>query len=190
MPIPEANKKYTYADYLLWPEGERWEIFDGTPLLHSAPSWQHQALSRELILEFGAYLRDKPCQVFGAPFDLRLPLADEKDEDTTHVFQPDLTVICDKSKLKGTGYFGTPSLIIEIASASSGKIDKVSKFNAYEKAGVPEYWIVETEQKMVSVFKLQNKRYGRPETYTEEQSIVVGIFPDLIIDLKRIFEAI
>lgn len=190
MPIPEANRKYTYTDYLSWPEEERWEIIDGVPLLQSAPSWQHQALSRELILEFGTYLRDKPCQLFGTPFDLRLPLAGEKDEETIHVFQPDLTVICDKSKLKETGYFGTPNLVIEIVSASTGKIDKVSKFNAYEKAGVPEYWIAETEQKIVSVFKLQNGRYGRPETYTEEHRIVVGIFPDLVVELKRIFAVI
>lgn len=187
MPIPKVNKKCTYADYLTWSGEERWEIIDGAPLMQSAPTWQHQAIVRELLLDFGGYLRGKPCQVFGVPFDLRLPLATEADEDATHVFQPDLTVICDKTKLKGTGYFGVPELVVEVSSISTGKFDKVSKFNAYEKAGVHEYWIVEPEQKVVSVFKLQDGRYGRPETYTEEDDISVGIFPDLEIELKRVF---
>lgn len=187
MSIPRANKKHTYADYLTWPGEERWEIIDGTPLLQSAPTWQHQAIARELLLEFGGYLRGKPCHIFGAPFDLRLPLAAEADEDATYVLQPDLTVICDKAGLKGTGYFGVPELVVEVSSISTGKFDKVSKFNAYEKAGVREYWIVEPEQKVVSVFKLQDGRYGRPETYTEEDNISVGIFPDLAIELKRVF---
>lgn len=189
MSIPESNKKYTYADYLTWPEGEHWEIINGTAYMQSAPSWQHQSISRELMLQFGEYLRDKTCQVFASPFDLRLPEKNEKDEDTTFVVQPDLTIICDREGLKGTGYYGTPSLIIEITFPSTGKIDRLYKFNKYEKANIKEYWIVEPELKIVSVFVLQdNLRYGRPEVYDEEAMIPVSIFPDLAIDLRRVFD--
>lgn len=191
MPIPESNKKYTYANYLTWPEDERWEIIDGVPYMQSAPSWQHQSISRELMLQFGGYLRNKGCQVFAAPFDLRLPETDENDEDVTNVIQPDIVVICDTSRLKGTGYNGTPSLLIEISSPSTSKMDRLYKFNKYEKAGVAEYWIVEPEGKIISVFMLQNnKRYGRPEVYSEENQIKVSVFPELIIDLKPVFENI
>lgn len=191
MPIPHSDKKYTYADYLTWPEDERWEILDGVPYMQSAPTWQHQSVSRELMLQFGEYLRKKPCQVFAAPFDLRLPESEEKDEDITNVIQPDIVVICDNEGLKGTGYCGTPTLLIEITSPSTSKMERLYKFNKYEKAGVKEYWIVEPEGKIVSVFILQdNGRYGRPDVYSEEDEIKISVFPDLTVDLKPVFENI
>jgi len=130
------------------------------------------------------------CQVYSAPFDLRLPVhGEERDEDVTNVYQPDITVICDKSKLKGSGYLGIPALVIEITSPSTSKVDKIMKFNIYEKAGILEYWIVEPEGKTVMVFKLQGDgRYGRPDMYCEEDKVQVSIFPDLVIDLKPVFE--
>jgi len=102
--------------------------------------------------------------------------------------QPDLLVVCNISGLKGTGYFGVPDLIIEVCSPSTIRNDKVLKFNKYEKAGVKEYWIVEPEGKFISIFTLQeNKRYGRPEIYTEIDKVKVGIFENLIVDLKLVF---
>jgi Uma2 family endonuclease len=191
MPLIQENKRYTFADYLTWREDERWEIIDGIPHLQSAPSWQHQAVSRELLTQFNNYLKGGPCQVFAAPFDLRLPEADEKDEESTFVVQPDITVICKKDSLKGTGYFGTPDLVIEISSPSTSKSDRVWKFNKYEKAGVKEYWIADPDGKFISVFILQpNNRYGRPELYTETDTIKVSVFPDLTIDLNPVFETI
>lgn len=190
MKLPKEERKYTYADYLTWSTGERWEIIEGVPILQAAPSWQHQAVSGQLLKQFLIYLEGKPCQAFAAPFDLRLPQNQEADEATTFVVQPDLVVICDRSGLKGTGYFGTPSLIIEISSPATARNDKVWKFNKYEQAGVREYWIVEPEGKVVSIFTLQAGRYGRPESYPEEGQVSVGLFPDLIIDLKTVFEQV
>lgn len=191
MSLPQENRKYTYADYLTWPENERWEIIDGVPYMQAAPSWQHQALSRELLTQFNNYLKDKSCQVFASPFDLRLPEAEAPDEKTTFVVQPDLLVICNKDGLKGTGYYGTPALVIEISSPSTMRNDKILKFNKYEKAGVKEYWIVEPEGKFITVFTLQeNDRYGRPEAYTEVDKIKISIFPDFTVDLASVFNAI
>lgn len=192
MPIPESKDKYTYADYLTWPEGERWEILNGVPYMQAAPSWQHQAISGNTFGQFYEYLKDKPCQVFAAPFDLCIPEFNESDEKISNVIsQPDIVVICDKSKLRKTGFFGVPELIIEIISPSTARMDKITKFNKYEKAGVKEYWIVEPEQKIVSVFVLQdNNRYGRPDVFSEEDQITVSIFPDLAIDLKPVFTGI
>ncbi|HHW02464.1 MAG TPA: Uma2 family endonuclease [Thermoanaerobacterales bacterium] len=191
MPLPQENKKYTYADYLTWPEDERWEIIDGVPYMQAAPSWQHQTISVELTRQFANFLQEKPCRVFTAPFDLRLPEENESDDETTNVLQPDIVVICDNKGLKGTGFYGIPELIIEISSPSTSRKDKVLKFNKYEKAGVKEYWIVEPEGKFISVFTLQeNKRYGRPETYTEKDKVKVSVFPDIIIDLALVFASI
>ncbi len=191
MPSQQENKKYTFADYLAWPENERWEIIDGVPIMPAAPTWQHQAISRELLTQFNNYLKDKSCQVFASPFDLRLPETNEKDEETTFVVQPDILVVCDKDGLKGTGYYGTPTLVIEITSPSTSRNDKVWKFNRYEQAGVKEYWIVEPDGKFISVFTLlPNNRYGRPESYIETEVVEVSIFPDFTVDLKPIFEKI
>lgn len=191
MPLPQGDRKYTYDDYLTWPDNERWEIIDGVPYMQAAPSWQHQAISGQLLKQFLIYLDGKPCQAFSAPFDLRLPEYGEKDEDTTHIYQPDILVICNKEGLKGTGYYGSPNLVIEVLSPSTAKTDKLLKFNQYEKAGIKEYWIVEPDTKLVSVFIMQdNNRYGRPEIYSETDNVKVSIFADLTIDLTTVFESI
>lgn len=191
MSLPKENKKYTYADYLTWPEDEKWELIDGVPYMQAAPSWQHQSISSELIGQFSAYLRDKSCRVFHAPFDVRLAVGSERDEETTTVVQPDIVIICDKSKLKGTGYYGTPPLIIEILSPSTARNDKLYKLNKYEASGVKEYWMIEPDLKLVSVFIMEeNKKYARPQMYTDEDTIKVSIFSDLIIDLKTVFDSI
>ncbi|MDI3312340.1 MAG: Uma2 family endonuclease, partial [Thermoanaerobacterium sp.] len=110
-------------------------------------------------------------------------------DDVTNVLQPDIVVVCDRSGLRKTGYYGVPELIVEIVSSSSMRRDRLEKFNIYEKAGVKEYWIVEPEGKIVSVFVLQDsKRYGRPEIYADEDKVKVTIFDDLIIDLKPVFD--
>jgi len=189
MSLSEQVRKQTYKDYLTYPDDERWEIIDGIPYMQSAPSWQHQSISRELLRQFSNYLLQKSCEVFSAPFDLRLSKAEINDEDVTNVYQPDLVIICDKSQLKGTGYFGIPNLIIEISSPSTAKADRLLKFNIYERFGVQEYWIVEPDMKLVSVFILQdNNRYGRPELYTETDNVAVSIFADLIINLNTVFD--
>ncbi|HVJ49936.1 Uma2 family endonuclease [Desulfitobacterium sp.] len=189
MPIPQSDKKYTYTDYLTWPEDERWEIIEGVPYMHAAPTWQHQSISGELYRQISNYLVDNPCRVFASPFDLRLPEANETDEQTRCVVQPDLAIVCNNEGLRGTGYYGIPTMVIEITSPSSSKVDRLYKFNMYEKAGVKEYWIVEPEGKIVSVFILQNNtRYGRPEVYSEDDQIAVRVFPDFSLNLKSVFK--
>jgi len=191
MSLPEENKKHTYSDYLTWPESERWEIIDGVPYLQSAPKWQHQSISGELYRQISNYLIDKPCRVFASPFDLCLVGYEESDDDILNIVQPDIVIVCDETKLRKTGYFGVPALIIEISSPSTTRQDRVVKFNKYEKAGVKEYWIVEPDGKYISVFTLQeNKRYGRPEAYTEEDKAKMSVFSDFTVDLKPVFEGI
>lgn len=191
MPLQQENKKYTYADYLKWPEDERWEIINGQPYMQAAPSWQHQSISGELYRQISNYLIGKPCRVFASPFDLCLTKHDENDDDVSNIVQPDIVVVCDETRLRKTGYFGVPELIIEISSPSTTRQDRVYKFNMYEKAGVKEYLIVEPDGKYISVFTLQeNRRYGRPEAYTETDTLQVSVFPDLALDLKTVFEGI
>lgn len=191
MSLPKKDEKYTYADYLAWSNDERWEIIDGKAYMLATPTWEHQAILTELARQFANYLHDKPCKAFVSPFDLRLPEEGEKDEDVMNVLQPDLVIVCDIKGLKGTGYYGSPDLIVEVTSPSTSRNDRLLKFNKYEKAGVREYWIADPDGKFISVFTLQeNDRYGRPELYSENSKIMTSIFPDCIIDLEPVFAGI
>lgn len=189
MPIPQLDKKYTFDDYLAWPEDERLEIIDGVPYLQAAPTPIHQEILMELAKQIAVYLTGKPCKVYPAPFCVRLTQGYEKNEqDVRNVVEPDVTIVCDTSKIDDMGYQGAPEMIIEIISPSSTKKDRIIKFNTYEKAGVKEYWIVEPDLKIVSVFLLQdNARFSRPEMYTNEDEVRVSLFPDLVIDLRQVF---
>lgn len=187
MSLPNRFEKYTYEDYLGWSDDKRWELIDGTPYMQAVPSPRHQEVLTELLKEFAVYLSGKPCKVYPAPFCVRLPNK-EQSSNTNNVVEPDISIICDKSKIDDRGCNGAPDLVIEIISPSSVKMDRVLKFNKYEKAGVKEYWIVEPEQNLVSVFVLQNNnRYNRPEMYSDTDKIKVGLFPELEIGLKNIF---
>lgn len=189
MPLPNQGREYSYADYLTWPDDERWEIIDGTPYMQAAPSPEHQLIAGELYRQIANYLQGKHCKAYLAPFCVRLPSMGEKqNEEIKNVVEPDITIICDKSKIDEKGCNGAPDMIIEVMSPSSIKRDRLIKFNKYEKAGIKEYWIVEPEGKIVSVFLLEsNSRYCRPEIYTDEDKITVSTFSGLVVDLSLVF---
>lgn len=154
---------YTYADYCRWPEDERWELIDGVAYSMSpAPSVTHQSLLGELHLQIAGFLRGKPCRVFVAPFDVRLPRNNENDEQVDTVVQPDLTVICDPEKLDKAGCRGAPDWLIEILSPSTAAKDQSLKRALYEKHGVREYWLAHPEDRTVAVYRLAQGAYGKP----------------------------
>jgi Uma2 family endonuclease len=186
----EKNRKFTYGDYLEWRDDERWEIIDGEAFnMTPAPSRAHQGILGALLNTFYTYLEDKSCKVYVAPFDVRLPESDQSEMDSTTVVQPDLTVICDPAKLDDKGCLGRPDLIIEIISPSTAAHDYIEKLALYERRQVPEYWIVHPIDKTVMVFQLNDSlEYGKPRIYAGEHQIQVDLFPDLVIDLKKVFK--
>jgi Uma2 family endonuclease len=189
-PLRNEDKSYTYKDYLNWPEGERWELIEGVAYnMTPAPSRSHQKISMALANVIYPYLKDKKCEVYHAPFDVRLPEGDEEDGEIRTVVQPDIVIICDPSKLDEKGVKGSPDLIMEIISLSTASRDHITKLNLYEKNRVAEYWIIHPMDKIVMVYRLlENGRYGRAEVYSQEDKVKVGIFDDLIIDLPMIFD--
>ena len=184
-----SEQKFTYQDYLTWSENERWELINGQAYnMTPAPSRRHQEISGQLHTLFNNYLRGKTCRVYAAPFDVRLPQMQESDEQASTVVQPDLVVVCDKTKLDKQGCNGSPDLVVEITSPSTFQKDLKDKFYLYERVGVHEYWIVYPEENTICVFSLTPEgKYSRPEVYTEQDLIEVGIFEDLIIDLSDAF---
>jgi len=179
----KQNEYYTYSDYLNWETEQRYELIDGVPYLMSpAPSWIHQKIRKELIRQFANFLLGKTCDVFAAPFDVRLNA--DKNDDT--VVQPDLVIVCDKSKLVKTGYMGVPKMVIEILSPSTVRHDRLLKFNKYLEAGVSEYWIVDPESKTVSVHLLENGKYIT-NSYSDMDVISVSVLDGCEINMPDVF---
>ncbi len=185
----KPNNSYTYGDLLQWPEDERWELIDGVPYnMSPGPTTQHQRISRELMRQISNYLVGKTCEVFGAPFDVLLGSSETSEEEIDKVVQPDIFIVCDKTKLGRKSCKGAPDLIIEIISPSTAKKDMIQKLNLYQKYGVKEYWIVDPAEQDVSVLTLkEDKMYDLPITYKKVDKIKVEIFEDLEIDLKEVF---
>ncbi|MCL2322441.1 MAG: Uma2 family endonuclease [Oscillospiraceae bacterium] len=190
MEMQNIDKEYTYSDYLNFPEDERWELIDGVPYMMSAPIWEHQFISRELLRQISNQLMESTCEVAAAPFDLRLPYKNEKDKDISTVIQPDILIVCDVSGIKGTGYSGVPDFIIEISSDSTSRIDKTKKLDKFERSGVKEYWIVDPEREEVDVFILNNGIYGKPKYYFRNDKIRLTAVESVEVDLKAVFNSV
>ena len=121
---------YSYQDYRAWAEGERVELIRGVPYAISpAPRREHQRLVAEMTRQFANALRGAFCEVYPAPFDVKL--SEDADDHRTTVVQPDLTVVCDSGKLTEEGMTGPPDLVIEIVSPDSGFHDRSRKFELY-----------------------------------------------------------
>lgn len=160
---------------------ERWERIDGIIYdMSPAPSSEHQRLSRQLTLAIGSYLKGKKCELFYSPFDVYLNADDQGD-----YVQPDLAVICDPAMIRVNGCYGAPDWVVEILSPSTGVKDKTTKLRAYKSAGVREYWIMDPVHQFVEVHDLQNNVF--PTVYGKDETVTVGIFNDLQINLQGIF---
>ncbi|MGE5581030.1 MAG: Uma2 family endonuclease [Bacillota bacterium] len=189
-PCAAAKETFTYGDYEKWPEDQRWELIDGVPYdMTPAPSRKHQEILGELHRQFANYLKNKHCKVFLAPFDVRLPQGDEKGEMIRTVVQPDLTVVCDHSKLDDRGCLGAPDLVIEILSPYTAAKDLKIKLSLYERVGVKEYWLVQPLDRTIMVFTLQeNGEYAKPAVYDRHDTVGVAIFQgDLQVGAAEIF---
>ena len=185
---------YSYADYLTWRFDETVELIKGKiQLMCPAPTVKHQQLSRNLLLKIGNYLdRNNPCQIFHAPFDVKLYDSRKTklaNQDVYSVVQPDLCVICDPQKLTDKGCDGAPDWIIEILSAGNSKKDMRLKFDLYQESGVHEYWPVYPYEQAVYQFVLDpaTDKYQLAAMYAQDDIATPALFPDLKIDLAEVF---
>jgi len=180
------NRRFNYADYITWDDKERYELIDGIVYAMASPSQAHQEVSREISGQLWQFLRGKPCKLFTAPFDVRLNAESLDDK----VVQPDLLVVCDKSKLDGKSVVGAPDMIIEILSSSNAgnkRHDKVTKFRLYQKAGVREYWIIDPESYTADVYILENGKYIA-NLYNDEDIVPVHVLEGCEINLADVFD--
>lgn len=180
--------EFRFADYRTWPEGEHWQLLDGVAYAMAPPSLDHQRVIGELFGQLRDQLRGHPCEPFMAPVGVRLPSHDEIDDDIRTVFEPDLIVVCDRSKLDATGVRGAPDLVIEVLSPSTATFDLLEKRLRYDRAGVRELWLVDIVNGVVTRYTqdAQTQRFGPAEMLRAEGRIGLTALEVLELDLDFI----
>ena len=184
-----AFNNYSYADYLSWTMDDMVEIIKGRVFKMSpAPKRIHQKISWRLSGLLYNYLKDKKCQAFSAPFDVRLPIKSIKNEEIFTVVQPDICVICDLEKLDDAGCIGAPDLITEILSKGNNKKELKNKYEVYEESGVKEYWIIHPEEQTLLINKLVNGKFISSRLLTNGDEITTPILPGFTLNLNDVFD--
>ncbi len=143
------KETYTIDDIYALPDGERAELIDGQIYYLAPPSRTHQRILFSLSRKIADYIDSKGgnCEVDIAPFAVFL------NNDDINYVEPDISVICDSSKLDEKGCHGAPDWIIEIVSPGSKSMDYFKKLLKYNTAGVKEYWIVDPTKELVMVYR-------------------------------------
>ncbi|MBR4027572.1 MAG: Uma2 family endonuclease [Lachnospiraceae bacterium] len=162
------------------PNGERAELIDGKIYNMAPPSRIHQELVSELHRVISNYIHNHKgdCKIYPSPFAVFL-----NNDETTYI-EPDISVIYDKNKLTDKGCNGAPDFIIEIVSPSSRRIDYNIKNGKYAEAGVREYWIVDPQKERTTIYRYEEDE--APIIFTFEQTITVGIYKDLSINISEL----
>ncbi len=140
--------EYTAEDYFQLPEDERCELIDGVIYDLTSPIIDHQDIAGEVYYQLRNFLDQKKgkCKVFISPLDVKL--------DDKTIVQPDVMIICDRSKGSTGRIVGAPDFVMEVVSPSTKSRDYVLKLNKYLQRGVREYWIVDQKDSMISVYLL------------------------------------
>jgi len=207
--LQDKDRRWTYADYKQLPDEVRVEIIDGVLYdMSPAPVRRHQLLSMRLIRALDPFAQAHGCELYHAPFDVRFPplhptaevgsdppeRREVDDNEVSTVVQPDIVVVCDKSKLDDAGGSGAPELVIEILSPSTSYKDQSKKLELYERHGVLEYWIVNPEAAWVMVYRRVapgDALFAKPDYYRVDESIPVellgGPAAGAMVELAAVF---
>lgn len=178
------------ADYI------KTEKINGVEYDMSPANTKHINIQNNLIAILRQYLKGKRCKAFSE-------IGVQFDDD--NYFIPDVTVVCDRSKITDQGIKGTPDFVVEVLSFSTHRKDITIKKQIYEKFGVKEYWIIRPKDETIEVYILRNGKYELDGVYhnaTEEDmkylsdgekaeinlSLKLSLYDDLEIQVKDIFE--
>lgn len=145
----------------------------------ATPMTVHQRILVRLILKIGSYIEKNKgnCELLPAPFGVFI----KKDE--RNYVEPDISVICHEDKLDENGCHGAPDWVIEIVSPSSRKMDYVRKTKLYRETGVREYWIVDPNKEMVTLYTAE--QWDVPVCHSFAEQIQSGIFEDLYLEFTE-----
>lgn len=176
--------RLTYKDYCVLPEdGRRYEILDGD--LYTSPS--PVPLHQRVALRLGRIIQDfvevrALGEAFIAPIDVLLGENDVVVPDLVYVSAARSQLVTDKN------ISGTPDLIVEIISPSTRDRDIRDKRNIYARFGVPFYWIIDPKPLSITELQLTGRAFAEVVELSREGVFIPRIFPDLKVDLARLFK--
>jgi Uma2 family endonuclease len=133
-------------------------------------------------------LEGQKCHVYSAPFDVRFPKESKADKDVYNVVQPDISVICDLSKLDDRGCIGAPDLVVEILSPGNNQTELRYKYELYEEFGVKEYWIIHPIEFTLFIYILKDGKFQSSRPFTSGDLITSEVLPGFQLELKDIFK--
>ena len=179
---------HTYADYLTWSADYGDELINGIAYIREPPaqSRPHQEIVVELCRQAANALQGKPCRAYVAPFDVRLPKAGEADDQIDTVVQPDVLIVCDRTKLDERGMRGAPDWVAEVLSPTTADHDQVTKLPAYERAGVPEVWLIHPTDRTLIIYRLEAGRYTSPTVLELKGQTLIHAVPGVSIDWDQL----
>jgi Uma2 family endonuclease len=182
------TQRHTYADYLVWSRTYGDELVDGTAYVREPPSptRAHQEIVGEVYRQAANALKGKPCRVYAAPFDVRLPKSTEEDDQVDTVVQPDVFIVCDLQKVDARGVRGAPDWLVEVLSPSTIRHDQTVKLPVYERAGVREVWLIDPIGRTVTIYRLRAGYYGHPAILGLEGQTRLAAVPDVTIDWDQV----
>jgi len=174
--------RYTVADYMSWPDDQRWELIAGEIYdMSPAPTVKHQSIVGDFYNQLKQQLKGKSCVPYVAPLDVVL-----SDND---VVQPDVLVVCNPAKITEENIQGAPDLVVEVLSPGTALKDMREKKALYERSGVREYVVIDPLEEYVQRFCLQNDgHYGSCEIFGPHEVLPLLSLPEIEIQLWEIFD--
>jgi len=140
----------------------------------------------ELCKQAGVALNGRPCRVFVAPFDVRLPKSTEVDDNVETVVQPDVLIVSDLQKVDARGMRGAPDWLAEVLSPSTASYDQTIKLLAYERAGVPEVWLIHPTDRTLRIYRLEGGQYGPATVLNLKGQTALTAVPGVTIDWDEV----
>lgn len=178
---------YTLEDYLALPDEQRVELIDGVFYDMGAPTSPHQLIGGEVHRQVSNYIHSHKglCISFTAPTDVQLNC------DNRTIVQPDVFIVCDRSKINRARVFGAPDFVLEVLSPSTKNKDIFIKGAKYMEAGVKEYWMVDPMKKTIITYDFREPGDVQIENYTFDDKVPLLLYDgDLVIDFKEIADYI
>ncbi len=178
----------TWEEYIALPEDDLRELIDGVLVEVEVPTKLHEWIVAELLFALKLWSRDHGGIVFASGYKVRI----DRSPARGSAFMPDIQLFRSPETIAGPEHDqglsdGAPDLVVEIISPSSGRHDRVTKFNGYAAIACPEYWLIDPDSRLLEQFVLEDGHYRLAARPAEDALFEPKTFPGLSIPLKSLW---